>query len=77
MTANEVVVTKKGQITIPVELRRKFNIEESSKVEVIEEEGKIVIKKRPSIFDLAGSGAGKGNVEELKRMLDEMRDEDA
>jgi antitoxin PrlF len=77
MTTNEVVVTRKGQITIPVELRRKFNIEESSKVEVIEEEGKIVIKKRPSIFDLAGSGAGKGNVEELKRMLDEMRNEDA
>jgi antitoxin PrlF len=77
MTANEVVVTRKGQITIPVELRRKFGIEESSKVEVIEEEGKIVIKKRPSIFDLAGSGAGKGNVEELKRILDEMRNEDA
>ena len=36
----------------------------------------IVIKKRPSIFDLAGSGAGKGDVAELKRMLDQMRDED-
>jgi AbrB family looped-hinge helix DNA binding protein len=77
MTANEVVVTRKGQITIPIELRKKFGIEESSKVEVIEEEGKIVIKKLPCIFDLAGSGAGKGNVDELKRMLDEMRDEDA
>ena len=77
MTSNEVVVTRKGQITIPVKLRRKFGIEESSKVEVIEELGKIVIKKRPSIFDLAGSGAGKGNVDELKEALDEMRDEDA
>jgi AbrB family looped-hinge helix DNA binding protein len=75
MTANEVVVTRKGQITIPVELRKKFGIEESSKGEVIEEEGKIVIKKRPSIFDLAGSGVGKGNVDELKTMLDNMRDE--
>ena len=73
----EVVVTRKGQITIPVEIRRKFGIEESSKVEVVEEEGMIVIKKRPSIFDLAGSGAGKGDVEELKRMLDRMREEDA
>ena len=73
----EVAVTKKGQITIPVEIRRKFGIEESSKVEVVEEEGKIVIKKRPSIFDLAGSGAGKGSVEELKSMLDQMREEDA
>ncbi|TSA56597.1 AbrB/MazE/SpoVT family DNA-binding domain-containing protein [bacterium] len=73
----EVAVTKKGQITIPVEIRRKFGIEESSKVEVVEEEGKIVIRKRPSIFDLAGSGAGKGSVEELKSMLDQMREEDA
>jgi antitoxin PrlF len=73
----EVSVTRKGQITIPVEIRRKFGIEESSKVEVVEEEGKIVIRKCPSIFDLAGSGVGKGDVEELKRMLDQMREEDA
>jgi AbrB family looped-hinge helix DNA binding protein len=72
-----VVVTRKGQITIPVEIRRKFGIDESSKVEVAEEEGMIVIRKRLSIFDLAGSGAGKGDVDELKRTLDQMRDEDA
>ena len=73
----EVSVTRKGQITIPVEIRRKFGIEENSKVDVVEEEGVIVIRKRPSIFDLAGSGAGKGDVGELKRMLDQMREEDA
>jgi AbrB family looped-hinge helix DNA binding protein len=72
----EVVVTRKGQVTIPVEIRRKFGIEESSKVEIVEQDGMIVIKKRPSIFDLAGSGAGKANVDELKKMLDQMRDED-
>ncbi len=72
----EVSVTRKGQITIPVELRRKFGIEEGAKVEVVEEESGIVIRKLPSIFDLAGSGAGKGNVEELKRILDEMREQD-
>ena len=73
----EVSVTRKGQITIPVELRRKFGIMEGSKVEVAEEEGSIVIRKLQSIFDLAGSGAGKGDVEKLKRMLDQMREEDA
>jgi AbrB family looped-hinge helix DNA binding protein len=73
----EVVVTRKGQVTIPVEIRRKFGIEENSKVEIVEQDGMIVIKKRPSIFDLAGSGAGKANVDELKKMLDQMRDEDA
>ena len=50
--------------------------EESSKVEIVED-GKSVIKKRPSIFDLAGSGAGKASVDEVKRMLDEMRAQDA
>jgi len=73
----EVSVTRKGQITIPVELRRKFGIEEGAKVEVVEEEHGIVVRKLPSIFDLAGSGAGKGDVQELKRMLDGMREEDA
>ena len=58
----EVLVTRKGQITIPVEIRRKFGIEKGSRVEVLEEEGMIVIRKRPSIFDLAGGGAGKGDV---------------
>jgi len=73
----EVTVTRKGQITIPADLRRKFKIEEGSKVKVTEEEGKIVVERLPSIFDLAGSGSGKGDVEELKKMLDRMREEDA
>ncbi|MEA2090054.1 MAG: AbrB/MazE/SpoVT family DNA-binding domain-containing protein [Thermoproteota archaeon] len=73
----EISVTRKGQITIPIEIRRKYGIEVGSRVEVVEEEGKIVIRKLLSIFDLAGSGAGKADVEELKRMLDEMRKEDA
>jgi AbrB family looped-hinge helix DNA binding protein len=77
MTVEEVKVTIKGQVTIPVKLRKKFNIEKNSKVQIVEEDGKIVIKKQPSIFDLAGSGAGEATVDELKQMLDEMRAEDA
>ncbi len=73
----EVLVTRKGQITIPMEIRRKYGIEVGSRVEVVEEGGKIIIRKLPSIFDLAGNGAGKASVEELKRMLDEMREENA
>lgn len=77
MTIEEVMVTRKGQVTIPVKLRRKYKIEENSKVQIIEEDGKIVIKKQLSIFDLAGSSAGKVTVEEVKKMLDEMRAEGA
>ena len=77
MGMTEVSVTRKGQITIPAEIRRKFNIEEGMKVEVVEEEGKIVVRRVVSIFDLAGSGSGKGQVTELKSALDDMREEDA
>ena len=73
----EVSVTSKGQITIPADLRRKFNIEEGGKVEVVEEEGKIVVRRVVSIFDMAGSSAGKGEASEIKSRLDRMRDEDA
>jgi AbrB family looped-hinge helix DNA binding protein len=76
MTAEELVVTTKGQVTIPIKLRRKFGIEKKSKVEIVEEDGKIVIKKLPSFLDLVGSSAEKATVEEVKKMLDEMRAED-
>ena len=33
-------------------------------------------KRASSIFDLAGSSAGKASVDEIKKMLDEMRAED-
>lgn len=33
-------------------------------------------KKAPSFLELVGSGAGKATVEEVKKMLDEMRAED-
>nr|MDO8099444.1 AbrB/MazE/SpoVT family DNA-binding domain-containing protein [Candidatus Njordarchaeota archaeon] len=71
----EVSVTRKGQVTIPIELRKKFGIEEGSKVEIVEEKGSIAIRKLPSIFDLAGTGARKANVKEIKSLLDQMRDE--
>jgi len=77
MTTKELVVTQKGQVTIPIKLRRKFGIKTNSKVEIVEEDGKIVIKKLPSFLDLVGSGAKEAPVKEVKRMLDEMRAEDA
>ncbi len=67
-------VTRKGQVTIPAHLRRKHNITEDSKVEIIEENDKLVINKLVSIFDLAGTG--KGDAEKLKRELDQMREID-
>ena len=69
-------VTSKGQITIPIKLRKKFNIDEGARVEVLEEDGKIVVRRSHSFYDLAGADAGKATVVEMKGILDKVRDED-
>jgi AbrB family looped-hinge helix DNA binding protein len=73
----EISVTPKGQVTIPIELRKKYKINPGSKVAIIEEEGKITITKITSIFDLAGAGSHIATPEEVKAELDEMRERDA
>ena len=73
----EVVVTKKGQTTIPVRLRRKFKIEEGTRLEVVETEEGILFKPKKSIWDLIGSGSAFATPEEMKKELDKLREQDA
>jgi len=70
----EVVVTRRGQITIPVELRRKYAITEGTRLRVLDTEQGIVFRKEQSTLDLAGSG--KASVERVFEFLDRMREED-
>ena len=72
----EVQVTSKGQITIPIELRKKHNIQEGGRVEITEVDGKIIVKRAQSFYDLAGIDAGTATTEEMNQMLDKMREED-
>jgi AbrB family looped-hinge helix DNA binding protein len=73
---NQVVVTRKGQTTIPVKLRRKYKIEEGTKLQVIDTNEGILLKPKLTTMDLAGSGAKYATVEEMKKLLDELRAED-
>ncbi|MCL5949582.1 MAG: AbrB/MazE/SpoVT family DNA-binding domain-containing protein [Candidatus Bathyarchaeota archaeon] len=72
----EVVVTKKGQTTIPARLRKKFRIEEGTRLEVVETQEGILFKPKKSVWDLIGSGAQFASVEEMKKQLDKLREED-
>ncbi|HKZ87535.1 MAG TPA: AbrB/MazE/SpoVT family DNA-binding domain-containing protein [Candidatus Bathyarchaeia archaeon] len=72
----EVVVTRKGQTTIPARLRKKFKIEKGTRLEVIETEEGILFKPKMSTWDLAGSGSKFATVEEMKKLLDKLRAED-
>ena len=74
---NEVVVTRKGQTTIPVKLRAKYKIEKGTRLEVIDTEEGILFKPKKSTIDLAGSGAKYATSEEMKKLLDKLREEDA
>jgi len=74
---NEVVVTRKGQTTIPAWLRVKYNIEEGTRLEVVETADGILFKPKKSTIDLAGSGAKYATPDEMKKILDRLRDIDA
>jgi AbrB family looped-hinge helix DNA binding protein len=71
--AEEVVVTRRGQTTIPVEVRRKLGIQEGTRLRVEALDGKVVFTKTPSIFDLAGTS--KLSRQEAFKALDAMREE--
>ena len=69
-------MTRKGQITLPVSLRRKYGIEEGMKMIVQDSDSGIILKVLPRIEDLAGIDAGKLTVEKAFEILDKMRSED-
>jgi AbrB family looped-hinge helix DNA binding protein len=72
----EVLVTRKGQVTVPIALRRKYGIEEGMKL-IVEDCGSgIIFKVIPRLEDLVGIDAGKISVEEAFKILDKMRSED-
>ena len=76
MAEQEVVVTRKGQTTIPKSFRQKYGISEGTRLKVEDTGRGILFKKVPSTFELIGSGAKHETVVEMKRLLDEMRAEE-
>jgi AbrB family looped-hinge helix DNA binding protein len=72
----EVVVTRKGQTTVPVRLRKKYGIYEGTRLKV-EDTGKgILLTKAMNTLELIGSGSKYASVKEMKKLLDEMRAEE-
>jgi AbrB family looped-hinge helix DNA binding protein len=58
-------VTRKGQVTIPVEYRRKYSLEEGVVVGFEESERGLVLKPAPDIVDSAGTLSKYGKPREL------------
>jgi AbrB family looped-hinge helix DNA binding protein len=69
-------VSRKGQATIPKELRERFGIETPGKVLIHEEDGKIVVEPLPSPEEIQGVHAGRYEKGEVLEHLREMTEED-
>ena len=76
MNLEEVLVTRKGQITVPISLRRKYGIKEGMKISVEDSGSNIVLKITPRFEDLIGCYFGKIDAKKAIEELDEMRSED-
>jgi len=72
---NIVKVTRRGQTTIPLELRKKLKIKEGDELLVEATDEGLLFKVIPRLEDLAGVDAKHGDVEELKRKLEKLREE--
>lgn len=70
-----VIITRKGQTTIPKELREKYELSEGTKLQVIDTGDGVMFKKALSTIDLIGSS--KKPYKAMMRRLDEIRREDA
>lgn len=75
--AQEVVVTRKGQTTIPVELRRKYKIQEGSRMQVHDTGEGILFKPKLTFFEMIGADSKVATPKEMKKLLDKLREEDA
>lgn len=70
-----VKVTRKGQTTIPAKIREKLGIKEGDTLTVEAIGNQIIFRPIPTLEDLCGVFAGHADIAELKKEIDEMREE--
>jgi AbrB family looped-hinge helix DNA binding protein len=68
---SQVRVKRKGQVTIPIELRSQLGIKEGALLEAKEEEGTIVLRPTPRIK--GGRVVGEKEHKQVIRELDRLR----
>ena len=76
LSEQTVLVTRKGQITIPVSKRKKYGIREGMQVLMSDSSEGIMIKPITPIEDLAGVDANKISLEQMRKKLDDLRTQD-
>ena len=70
-----VKVTRRGQTTIPIEIRKKLGIKEGDELLVEATRNGVLFKVIPRIEELAGVDSEFGSIEEVKREIESLREE--
>jgi AbrB family looped-hinge helix DNA binding protein len=73
--ANIVKVTRRGQTTIPLKIRGQCGIKEGDRLSVEVTEQGILFKPIPNLVDMVGIDTGIATIEEVKKMVDKLREE--
>ncbi|MGD0203287.1 MAG: hypothetical protein ABSC20_05205 [Candidatus Bathyarchaeia archaeon] len=76
MRKNRVIVVKKGHVTIPLWIRKKYKIEDGKAFVIIEKKQGLLLKPLNSFWDWIGTGPDNITVEEVKAELDKLRHQD-
>jgi len=71
----EILVTRKGQVTIPVEYRKKYKVDKGARMLVEDTADGLLLKPIQNLEEQAGIDAGKYDVKKLKMLLDRVREE--
>jgi antitoxin PrlF len=70
-----VKVTRKGQTTIPAQIREQLGIKEGDELAVETIDQQVIFKRIPKLEDCAGIFAGHADVENMKKEIDKLREE--
>jgi AbrB family looped-hinge helix DNA binding protein len=72
MNTEYATVKAKGQVVIPIEIRRKFGIDEGTRVAFLEDEGRLYIQPVTDEFieGMKGIVAGRGLPVDIERAPD-------
>ncbi|MGQ9597632.1 MAG: AbrB/MazE/SpoVT family DNA-binding domain-containing protein [Thermoproteota archaeon] len=70
-----VKVTRRGQTTIPLELRKKYGIKEGDELLIEDTSEGLLIKVIPKLEELAGIDAKIAKPEDVKKELEKLREE--
>jgi len=70
-----VKVTRRGQTTIPADIRKKLRIREGDQLWVETVERGVLFKPIPRLEEMAGVDAKYDNAENVKKRIDKLREE--